>query len=141
MNTRTLMHGITLVEMLVVIVIIAILAAVAYPNYTEFMARAKRTEAKGALLQIATNQERFYLNNRNFTQDLVVLGLGDDVNTYRTDSGAYDVTVNNADASSWDATATFLQGGAEAGKCLTFTIDSTGDRGSAPDTDCWTRSR
>ena len=55
------MQGVTLMELMIVIMIIGILAAVAYPNYRDYAARAKRNEAKAALLQIATNQERFYL--------------------------------------------------------------------------------
>ena len=63
MPTRQSMRGVTLIELMIVIVIIAILAAVSYPSYREFTARAKRNEARAALLQIATNQERFYLQN------------------------------------------------------------------------------
>lgn len=134
-------RGITLIELMIVVVIISILAAVAYPGYQEFSARAKRNEARSALLQIATNQERFYLDNRTFTTDLTVMGLGNNAATYRTPSGAYDIVINNADAANWDATATFLLGGGEAGRCLTFTLNGAGARGSGPDTDCWERSR
>ena len=61
------MRGITLIELMVVVVIIGLMAVIAYPNYREFVARANRNEAKAALLRIATNQERFYLqiNGRN----------------------------------------------------------------------------
>ncbi|MEL7187428.1 MAG: type IV pilin protein [Pseudomonadota bacterium] len=136
-----LQRGITLIELMIVVVIVSILAVVAYPGYQEFAARAKRNEARSALLQIATNQERFYLDNRTFTTDLTTMGLGANAATYRTPSGAYDIVINNADAASWDATATFLLGGSEAGKCLTFTINGAGARGSGPDGNCWERSR
>ena len=72
---RRQMSGVTLIELMIVVVIVAILAAVSYPNYREFTARAKRNEAKAALLQIATNQERFYLQNNTFTKDLTTLGF------------------------------------------------------------------
>ena len=51
---RKKMAGITLLELMVVVVIVGILAAIAYPNYRDYVARAKRNEAKSALLQIAT---------------------------------------------------------------------------------------
>ena len=141
MKIRRNMRGITLIELMIVVVIISILAAVAYPGYQEFVARAKRNEAKSALLQIATNQERIYLNATSFTQDLTALGLGNDPDNYTTPAGAYSVTVNAADNAGFTATATYLLGGTEAGKCQTFTITGAGVRGSAPDTDCWERTR
>jgi len=136
---RKTMRGITLLELMIVVVIVGILAAIAYPNYREFVARAKRNEARAALLQIATNQERFYLQNGTFTSNMNQLGFSAD--PFVTDSGSYSVQVNAADASNFTATATFLLGGSEAGKCLTYQIDGRGTRTSAPDANCWTRTR
>ena len=140
MQLRRRMQGITLIELMIVVVVISILAAVAYPNYQEFTARAKRNEARAALLRLATNQERFYLNNNTFTQDLTALGFGT-TPTWTTETGYYTIQVTEANASNFSATATYLQGGSEAGKCLTFTIDGRGLKDSGPDTDCWTRTR
>ncbi len=137
---RKYMRGVTLLEILIVVVIISILAAIAYPNYREYMTRAKRTEAKAALLQIATQQERFYLQNNSYTQDLLVLGFATTPN-FTTDSESYVINVGAADANNFTATATFQLGGDEAGKCLTFQIDGRGAKTSAPDTNCWTRTR
>ena len=134
------MRGITLMELLIVIVIIGILAAIAYPNYQNYSARAKRTEAKAALLQIATNQERFYLQNNTYTNNMTNLGF-DVANNYETDTGSYIVSINAANANDFTATATYQLGGDEATKCLSFTIDGRGARNSAPEPDCWTRSR
>ena len=134
------MRGITLIELMIVVVIVSILASIAYPNYQEFAARAKRTEARAALLRLATNQERFYLNNNTFTQDLTQLGFGT-TPTWVTETGYYTIQVTQANASNFSATATYRQGGNEAGKCLIFTIDGRGGKSSTPDTDCWTRTR
>jgi len=138
---RKYMAGVTLMELMIVVVIVGILAAVGYPNYRDFVARAKRTEAKAALLQIATNQERFYLNNNTYTNDLTNLGFPV-AGTYTTDSGSYDISVAaGADVNSYTASAAFKLGGSEAGKCLTFTINAAGVKSSAPYLDCWTRAR
>ena len=139
MKIRKYMSGITLIELMIVVVIVSILAAVAYPNYREFAARAKRNEARAALLQIATNQERFYLNNNQFTQDMIALGFSAD--PFVTDTGSYTIAVTSADSNNFAATATFLLGGTEAGKCSSFTIDGRGQKTSDPDTDCWERTR
>ena len=137
---RKYMRGVTLLELLIVLVVISILAAIAYPNYREYITRAKRTEAKAALLQIATQQERFYLQNNSFTQNLLVLGFATTPN-FTTDSESYVINVGAANANGFTATATFQLGGDEAGKCLTFQIDDRGAKTSAPDADCWTRTR
>jgi type IV pilus assembly protein PilE len=127
-------------ELMIVIVIIGILAAVAYPNYRDFAARAKRNEAKAALLKIATNQERFYLNNNTYTLDMTQLGFAssDDV---ISDSKAYSVDVGTAISNTFTATATYTKSDNESNKCNTFTIDARGARTSLPYTDCWTRTR
>ena len=135
------MRGITLLELMIVVVIVSILAAIAYPNYREYAARAKRTEAKAALLQIATNQERFYLQNNTYTNDLTQLGFSS-TPTFTTDSGSYTVTMNGtADAAGFTATATYQLPDNEVNKCGTWTIDGRGVRTSGPYTDCWTRTR
>lgn len=137
---RKYMRGITLLELMIVVVIIGILTAIAYPNYREYVTRAKRTEAKAALLQIATNQERFYLQNNTYTTNMTNLGFPV-AGAFLSDSDSYIINVGAADANDFTATATFQLGGDEAGKCLTFQIDGRGAKTSAPDTDCWTRTR
>ena len=134
------MRGVTLVELMIVVIVLGILAAVAYPNYRDAAARAKRNEAKAALLQIATNQERFYLNNNTYTTDMTRLGFNGAGNVV-TESGSYRINVDAADANNYQATATYLNAGNEAGRCATFQIDGRGAKTSAPLDDCWTRSR
>jgi type IV pilus assembly protein PilE len=50
-------QGITLVELLVVVLIIGILAGVAIPVYTQYMVRARRSDAKTVLEQVRAAQE------------------------------------------------------------------------------------
>ncbi len=134
------MRGVTLVELMIVVIVLGILAAVAYPNYRDAAARAKRNEAKAALLQIATNQERFYLNNNTYTTDMTQLGFAGAGNVV-SESGSYRINVDAADANNFTATATYLNAGNEAGRCATFQIDGRGTKTSAPLADCWTRTR
>ena len=133
-------RGVTLIELLIVVVIVSILAAVAYPNYRQYVQKAKRTEAKAALLQIATNQERFYLNENEYTTNLTNLGFSV-ANNVPTDSGAYVITVVDAGPNSYTARATYTLDDEEKAKCETFTIDETGAKSSSPLTDCWTRTQ
>jgi type IV pilus assembly protein PilE len=137
---RKYMRGVTLLELMIVVVIIGILAAIAYPSYRQYAARAKRNEAKAALLQIATNQERFYLQNNTYTVDMTALGFPVATN-FVTDTGSYNIAIGAADANNFTATATYLNGDEEAGKCATFQIDGRGTKTSGPLGDCWSRTR
>ena len=138
-NYRT-MRGITLIELMIVVVIVGILAAIAYPNYREYAARAKRNEAKAALLQIAQNQERYYLQNNTYTSDMTQLGFSVE-SGYLTDTRSYLVSVSSADANNFLATATYRNDDREATRCSSFSIDGRGRKTSAPLEDCWTRTR
>jgi len=137
---RKTMRGVTLMELMIVIVVLSILVTVAYPSYRQHSARAKRTEAKAALLQIATMQERFYLQNNSYTTDMTSLGFGVAGN-FKTDSESYVINVTDADAATYNASAVYQNADAEAGKCATFSIDGRGSKTSAPSADCWTNTR
>ncbi len=134
--------GVTLVELLVVILIIAALGLIAVPSYRQYSIRAQRTEAKTALLQIAANQERFYLQNNTYSTDLTVLGfpLG------TSENGVYTLNVPLADTITYQATAAPTPGGGVNGRSMTadaecslFGIDAQGLKTATPDpnTRCW----
>lgn len=137
---RKYMRGVTLMELMIVVVVIGILTAIAYPSYRQYVAKAKRNEAKSCLLQIATLQERHYLQNATYTTDMTKLGFAVGANVL-TDSGSYVCTVNAATPAAFNATATYQKADAEAGKCATFTINGVGTKSSTPFDDCWTNTR
>ncbi len=137
---RKTMRGITLLELMIVVVVIGSLTAIAYPNSGQFVMMAKRTEAKSALLQIATMQERFYLQNSTYTSDMTALGFPVAAN-FLTDSDSYIVDVTAASPGAFSATATYQHADSEAGKCATFSIDGIGLKTSTPFDDCWTNTR
>ncbi len=122
--------GMTLIELMAVVAIVAILAAVAYPSYTTHIRKARRTEATAALLQIQVAEEKYFLQNSTYTNNLSALGF----NNSKTAGGYYDLSISLATDPAFTATATAPNSStqhADTG-CITFTITSSGAR-----TGCW----
>jgi type IV pilus assembly protein PilE len=144
---RRTARGVTLMELLVVITILALLASIAVPTYRRYLIRAQRSEAKIALLQLQTAQEKFYLQNNVYTDDVTTAspsGLG---LLAQTETGKYTVAVALEDVDgvadqAFVATATPRAGGGQTddAQCRNFTIDERGTRGnsgtSGPEV-CW----
>jgi type IV pilus assembly protein PilE len=55
-----LFRGFTLIELLIVVAIVAILTAIAYPSYTHYIIKTRRTAAKSCLSEYANFMERYY---------------------------------------------------------------------------------
>lgn len=138
-SLRGSMRGVTMMELMIVVVIVSILAVVGYPNYRDYAARAKRNEAKSALLQIATQQERFYLQNNTYTNDMTKLGFP--TSPYKTPSKSYNVSISGATPNNYKAVAKYLNNDKEKTRCETFEIDGNMVKKSLPLLDCWVRTR
>jgi len=130
-------HGITLIEMVVVVGIIGILGAIAYPSYMERALRAKRTDAKAALINIAGQQEKFFLQNNAFTDELSALGVETTQNEF------YTLSLSDVTASTFTATATAAPGQDRDTDCNQLAIDQLGRRSATDSSDsdnskeCW----
>jgi type IV pilus assembly protein PilE len=139
---RRRMAGVTLIELMAVVVVIGVLGMIALPSYREYIVRAQRTEAKSALLRLATNQERFYLANRTYGTDADFEDLGFPASG-ETEKGTYVLSITGADANGYTATATPQAGGTidmtTDVRCTTFSLTAQGVR-TATGTDaanCW----
>lgn len=84
---RRRVAGFTLIELVVAMVVAAILAAIAIPAYSSYVRKSRRVEAKNALLDVQTLEERFYSTQNTYTTDFSQLGYGA--------SAASSVTVGN----------------------------------------------
>lgn len=63
---KTIQHGFTLIEVMIVVAIVAILAAVALPSYNDYLLRGKLAEAHGELAAMRSKLETFFLDNRKY---------------------------------------------------------------------------
>ncbi len=131
---RSTQNGVTLIELLTVIVIVAILASIAVPSYRNYLIRAQRTEATTALLNLQAAQEKFYLQNNAYTDQVAAAppaGLGLMAVTER---GFYSITVPvlGAGGQSYTASAAPVAGAGQAddSKCTGFSLTDTGVRGA-----------
>ena len=139
LGLRSQNQGLTLIELMVVVVVLGALGAIAIPSYRQYSMRAQRTEAKTSLLQLATNQERFYLQNNTYTNNLAALGFPGGT----TPRGVYQLQVPVANNITYQAQAVPIPGGAvdmtADAECQIYFINAQGARTAGPDPNqaCW----
>lgn len=143
-------RGFSLMELLIVVAIIGVLAAIAYPAYTNHIVKTKRGAAKSFLTQVATKQEQYYLDNKEYTDDLTKLGYPADpffVDKNSNVAGAtsagaiYKIEGTQTAVSNFTLTATPVNAQATQDTvCANLTLTNRGQKGisgSGSVSDCW----
>jgi type IV pilus assembly protein PilE len=139
MNIRRPDRGFSLIELMIVVVIVGILAAIAYPSYTEQIARGRRADAQSALLETAQWIERQYTITSAYdkfykagtlttlvTSELPAL-KAKTAETYTLSFG--DKSGGNTSPTSTGFTLRMVPKGAMANdKCGTMTLSNTGTK-------------
>jgi type IV pilus assembly protein PilE len=59
-------NGFTLIEVMIVVAIVGVLAAIALPNYSDYVKRAKIIEATTGLSDLRQRAEQYFLDQRSF---------------------------------------------------------------------------
>jgi len=150
MRTHERQAGFSLVELVVTMAIAAILAGLAIPAYRQYTMRANRVDAKSALLRLASNQERFYLQNNTYATDAQrPLAPPNGLGVNGTENGYYALAVQppagGPFTQGFTATATVIGGGRQRDdtQCWQFTVNEQGQKqaftqGGADNTAvCW----
>lgn len=132
MCNRKYVDGFTLIELMIALALIAILATIAYPLYQDQVNKAKRSDAKAALLQAQMAQEKYRTNNPAYAGDLITLNISN-----MSPEGYYSITIVSADASSYVITATNLLSADAA--CNVFAINQDGPDYSYAPVECWSK--
>jgi type IV pilus assembly protein PilE len=138
----------TLIELVVVIMIVGILAAVAIPSYRDYVIRSQRSDAKDALLALATQQEKHYLQCNTYAEILDTAtdcAAGEIQAADVSKNGWYQLDVPNGDVTTFTVRAQAINGENQwqDTECRTFTVDQAGVRTSADDggtdttAECW----
>ncbi len=141
-------RGVTLIELIVVMIIVGILAAVAIPTYRQYVIRSQRSDAKDALLALATQQEKFYLQCNTYATGFAAAPNCVALNLQGTNSsknGWYTLTIPVGNATSYTILATAAAAGNQFQDtaCRTFQVTERGIRTAADDggadntADCW----
>jgi len=136
--------GFSLLELLIVITVVAIITSIAVPGWRTHVMASRRTEAVAMLMQIATRQEQFRIQQHRYaaSKELTTAppgGLGI-LNT----ANRYILTMTSSDHG-FTAFATVNVNGTQADDlvCWLFGLDETGrrwsesNRGEISTTQCW----
>lgn len=66
MKFRKTVAGFSLIELMIALAVVSILAGIAYPNYMEYLQRARRAECTGVLLGQANAMERRFSTTNSY---------------------------------------------------------------------------
>ena len=135
-------RGFSLVELMIVVAVIGVLAGIAWPNYTDYLRKTYRAEAKQVMHSIAQNEERYFTANGIYLLSNNAAYVG---GAWPNFSGGatfadrkYDITVTQVTAADFTVTATPLASRPDP-TCNVLTLNSAGVKGASGSAGlaCW----
>ena len=128
--------GFTLIELMIVIAIIGILASIAYPSYTAYVERGRRSDGQSVLLDLSHRMDQYFSENKSYEgATLTQLGVKE-----ISPEGYYTLSIGNLAGNTFTVNATPI-GAQSSDSCGTLMINQLGQRGftgaSGSLADCW----
>ena len=128
--------GFTLIELMIVVAIATILMSIAIPLYLHQIRESRRTDARSALVELASREERYFDTNSGYTSTASNLGYSGFGSTDPVGSGAYyyinSPTVTTTNPPTFSLTAQPIPGKGQDldTDCASFTVTSAGQQSS-----------
>lgn len=143
--------GFTLIELMIVIAVLAIIATIALPSFLGQIQKARRSDAKQALFDVAAKLEQYYQDNKGYPTVANMDLLYPDVNatTFTSLEGYYTIGFNGVPTATTysiqavPAGAQVAETGCGAGDscCGTFQLNHLGEKtvtgATLPADRCW----
>jgi type IV pilus assembly protein PilE len=127
-------RGFTLIELMITVAVIAILAAIAVPSYYQYTLRSNRSAAESVMQEIASAQERYMVDSRQFAGALTTLGYTVPPSVLPN----YDIVLAKSGSVSYTVTATPINSQVRDTGCKTLTLNGDGSKtASTGATNCW----
>lgn len=135
---KTRQKGFTLIELMIAVAIVGILTSVGYPSYQNYIRKAKRVEAQGALVSFATAMEQWRVENNGKYSGAVATDIfAAQVPTDESGTKTYDLDFYETPTDMAYKLKAVPVAPQDSDECGTLTLDSTGVKGAALTAGCW----
>lgn len=135
MNNR---KGFSLIELLTVLIIFSLLTIIAYPSYTAWILKSRRSDAMVTITQLQSLLERCYAQAFTYVGCATLPAF-----PRASPQGFYSVAMTNLTATTYTLTATPVGSQVRDTICASMSTDQSGQKtavnsGGAAQTVCWT---
>ncbi len=138
-------RGFTLIELMIVIVVVSIITAMATVSYQNSIRKARRGDAKAALMELAQLMERNYTEANRFDKDAANADYNLPFDTSPKDGtrAYYTITLPTLTSQTFMLQAAPVAPQTKDTLCMTLRLDNTGTKsisgGSGTAAECWAR--
>ena len=99
-------QGFSFIETLIIVVIAGILITLAYPNYLDYITRARRADGQTALIDLANHMEQYYAEHLSYQSATLATGKNTDVRSSNLSSeGWYALSIASQTATTYELKA------------------------------------